>query len=55
LEIFPEDNGEARWQAVQAALLQATGKTTAAEKVNRAINRDELTPEEQALLRGIAQ
>jgi len=54
LEIFPEDNGEARWLAIHAALLQAAGKSAAAEKLTRTIKREDLTPEEQALLRGIA-
>jgi hypothetical protein len=54
LEIFPEDNGEARWLAIHAALLQAAGEAAAAGKLARTIKREDLTPEEQALLRGIA-
>ena len=51
LRIMPDDNHEPRWQALRAALLRATGQTSAARKLSAAIDASSLTPEEQALLK----
>jgi hypothetical protein len=50
LDILPDDNGEARWQTLHAALLRASGQNTAAEQLASKIDTSGLTPEEKALL-----
>lgn len=50
LEIYPDDNGEPRWQALRAALLKADGKRDAADKITAKIDLDQLTPEERTML-----
>lgn len=50
LAIQPDDNGEPRWRALHAALLRATGREDAAEKILEDIDLEKLTPEERTML-----
>jgi len=50
LSILPDDNGEARWQTLHAALLRAAGRKNEAEQLAAKVDASELTPEERTML-----
>lgn len=51
LAIMPDDNGEARWQTLHAALLRAAGRETAADQLAAKVDTHGLMPEERDLLK----
>ena len=50
LKIYPDDNGEPRWQALRVALLRANKQEAAADKLAAQIDPKSLSPEERKML-----
>jgi len=51
LDILPDDQGEARWQALHVALLRASGNHDDADVLASSIDPQALHPEERDLLK----